>query len=145
VFSLATGGIDLTGADYYGAGTYPADFLIEASDGSAVANLLTVTPPGGYSAIGFELGSFNGGPFVATLSDGASFTIDPQPYDDLSFYGFTSASPITSLTLSIPAGDTFVIDQAVLADTPEPAPGPLVAATLAFAALFGRRRLLRSL
>jgi hypothetical protein len=130
----------LTGADFYHPSVYPADFLVESSTASAVANVLTVTPPSDFSAIGFTLGSFNGGPFVATLSDGTMFSITPPAFNGLSFFGFTSTSPITSFDLSIPKGDTFVIDQAVLADTvPEPTPTALVATLLAVAALFRRR------
>lgn len=141
VFSIATPFVNLTGADFYGPSVYPADFLIESTTAVAVANVLTVTPPSGFSAIGFMLGSFSGGPFVATLSDGTMFTITPPAFNGLSFFGFTSTSPITSFDLSVPGGDTFVIDQTVLADVaPEPATGALVAAALGIAALFRRRR-----
>jgi hypothetical protein len=141
VFSIVTPFVNLTGADYYGPGVYPADFLVQSSTASAVANVLTVTPPSGFSAIGFMLGSLGGSSFVATLSDGAMFTITPPAFNGLSFFGFTSAGPITSFNLSIPAGDSFIIDQTVLADVaPEPATGALVAAALGIAALLRRRR-----
>jgi hypothetical protein len=131
VFSIATPFINLTGKDFYGTGTYPEDFLIESSTAFAVANLLTVTPPGGFSAISFDLGSFNGGPFLVTLSDGTTFTISPPGFGALSFFGFTSTSGISSISFATPANDTFVIDQASIADvTPEPAPLMLLATGL---------------
>jgi hypothetical protein len=140
VFFIATPFVNLTGADYYGIGVYPADFLVQSTTASAVASVLSVTPPSGFTAIGFNLGSFNGGPFVATLSDGSMFTITPPAFNGPSFFGFTNTSPISSFGLSIPQDDTFVIDQAVLADaTPEPTPVALLATALATLALIRRR------
>jgi hypothetical protein len=144
-FSIATAKMLLTSADYYGAGTYPKDFLIETNGAEAVANVLTVTPPASFSAIGLDLGSYDGGTFVATLSDGTAFTITPPEFDNLSFFGFTSTSPITSFTLSIPAGSSFVLDQVVLAgNVPEPTPGAMVGIALAVAGLFGGLKKWRS-
>jgi hypothetical protein len=140
-FSIATPFINLTGMDFYGAGTYPADFLVESTTATAVANVLTVTPPGGFSAIGFNIGSFNGSTFVATLSDGAVFDITPPSYDGLGFFGFSSSGGISSISLAIPSGDTFVIDQAVLADAPEPTPLVLFATALLLFGALSRRRL----
>jgi hypothetical protein len=143
-FSIATAKMLVTSADLYGAGTYPKDFLIETNGAEAVPNVLTVTPPAGSSAIGLDLGSYDGGSFVATLSDGTAFTITPPQFDNLNFFGFTSTSPITSFTLSIPAGSSFVLDQVVLADTvPEPTPGVMVGTALAVAVSFRRLRKLR--
>jgi hypothetical protein len=142
-FSMATPYVNLTGKDYYGPGVYPMDFLIESSTATAVANVLTVTPPGGFSAIAFELGSFNGGPFVVTLSDGTMFTINPPVFNGLDFFGFTSTSGISSITFDIPANDTFVIDQGTIANvaTPEPSSLLLFGTSLLALAPF-RRKLL---
>lgn len=121
-FSLQTPDVNVTGADYYSPGvTYPADFLIESSAAFAVDNVLTVTPPAGYSAIGFNIGSFSGSTFGVTLSDGTTYDITPPSIGSLGFFGFLSPDGISSISLSIPAGDTFVIDEAVIADVvPEP-------------------------
>jgi hypothetical protein len=138
-FSLATPYINLTGKDYYSPG-YPMDLLIESSSASAVANTLTVTPPADVSAIGFNIGSFNGSTFVVTLSDGSSFNITPPGYSGLSFFGFSSSAGITSLTLETPANDTFVIDEAIIGGTvPEPSSVGLAAAALASFVLLCRR------
>jgi PEP-CTERM motif len=145
-FSIATPYVNLTGSDFYGAGVYPADFLVESSTAGAVANLLTVTPPSGYNAIGFNIGSFHGSTFVVTLSDGTIFDITPPEFNGLGFFGFTSSSDIGSISLATPAGDTFVIDQAVLANTgvtPEPASIVLFGTGLLALAGLSRRRLPR--
>jgi hypothetical protein len=44
--------VNLTGADYYGPGVYPADFLVESGTAFAVANPLTLTLPAGFNTIG---------------------------------------------------------------------------------------------
>ncbi len=146
VFSIATPYVNLTGSDYYGAGVYPADFLIESTTATAVANLLTITLPTGYDAFGLNIGSIIGSTFVVTLSDGTIFDITPPAYNGLGFFGFTSTSDISSISLAIPEGDTFVIDEAVLADTtPEPASIVLFATGLLALAGLSRRRLSRFL
>jgi hypothetical protein len=141
VFSIATPYVNVTGADYYSPDDYPMDFLVESSTADAVANTLTVTPPAGVSAIGFEIGSLAGSTFQVTLSDGSTFDITPPAFNGLGFFGFSSGTDITSLTLDTPVNDSFVIDEAILADTtPEPSSTLLaVTALAALAALYGRR------
>jgi hypothetical protein len=82
---------------------YPTDFLIPSvsPQGRTSTQLAITLPPGGATAIGLDYGSFalNPSPFLFTLSTGESFTMTPVPFDNLGFLGFTSTSPITSLTI----------------------------------------------
>ncbi|HEV2416574.1 MAG TPA: hypothetical protein VGX94_02110 [Terriglobia bacterium] len=124
-FTIAAGAINVTGKDYYGTGTYPEDFLIEASNAIAVTNLLTVTPPAGDSAIAFDIGSFfSPGSFLVTLSDGTAYTISAPGFSNLGFFGFTSTSGISSISFATAINQSFVMGDATIGQagaTPEPA------------------------
>ena len=125
VYSIAVGGIDLTGKDYYGTGTYSADFLVGSSDGFGFANQLTITPPAGYSAIGLDIGGlFNAATFTVTLSDGATFAISVPASYGTSFFGFSSTSGISSISFPTPSSETFVITDTTIAHLPTSVPEP---------------------
>jgi hypothetical protein len=67
------GGLDLTAKDFYaahfGGPTYAQDFLINAFNPGAVTETEVITlPPGGATAIGFDLGTFNGTPLALAFA-----------------------------------------------------------------------------
>lgn len=128
-FTIATPTVNVTGKDFYGTGTYPEDFLVESTTAIAVANLLTVTPPGGDSAIAFDIGSFfDPGSFLVTLSDGTTYTISAPGFSSLGFFGFTSTSGISSISFATAAGQSFAIGDATIgqaSSVPEPASAAL--------------------
>ena len=109
-------------------------------------DVITVTLPS-VTAVGFDFGGLFGstGPYLVTLSDGFSATLSSSGSaagNDLSFVGFTSSTPLTSLTLTLPdtpsynALDNFVYGSAV----PEPGTLVLLATGLLGAAGAIRRR-----
>jgi hypothetical protein len=67
------GGLNITAKDFYaahfGGPTYAQDFLINAANPGAVTETEVITlPPGGATAIGFDLGTFNGTPLALAFS-----------------------------------------------------------------------------
>jgi len=132
-FTVGSGTIDVTGKNYYGSGTYSSDFLVGASDGFNSANTLTIKPPAGDSAFGFDIGGlFAAATFGITLSDGSTFSMSVPASYGTSFFGFTAPGAITSLSFSTPAHETFVITDAVVGQiaTPEPSSVILLASVL---------------
>ena len=110
-------------------------------------DVITVTLPS-VTAVGFDFGGLFGatGPYLATLSDGFSTSLSSSgsaASDNLSFVGFTSSTPLTSITLTLPdapeynAIDNFVYASAV------PEPGTLVLLATGLLGVAGgiRRRL----
>lgn len=121
VFSIATGGMDLTGKDYYGSGTYPVDFLIGSSDSISVANALTITLPVSTTSITIDLGAvFSSTAFTITLSDGDTFVVTPPGAYSVAPFTFTDSAGITSLSIATPAGETWVITDLTYSSVPEP-------------------------
>jgi hypothetical protein len=110
-------------------------------------DVITVTLPS-VTAVGFDFGGLFGatGPYLVTLSDGFSTSLSSSgsaASDNLSFVGFTSSTPLTSITLTLPdapeynAIDNFVYASAV----PEPGTLGLLATGLLGVAGGIRRRL----
>jgi hypothetical protein len=121
VFSVATGGVNVTGKDYYGAGTYSADFLVGDFFAYQVANVLTISLPAGYDAFGLDIGGlFAASTFTATLSDGTSFSLNVPASFNTTFFGFSSLGGISSISITTPVSETFAITDAVIGKVPEP-------------------------
>jgi hypothetical protein len=103
---------------------------------------LTIDLPAGTTAVSATVGDFNATSATATLSTGdvIHFNITGEPA--LNFIGFTSTTPLTSLTLQdgiqAPAIDTVQFGQAV--PIPEPATLTLLGLGLAAAAGYRWRR-----
>jgi hypothetical protein len=122
--ALPGDGLNVTGKDFYGPGTYAEDFLIPSvSPQGRVGTDLAITLPAGTTALALHYGSFNGTTFTFTLSSGDSFTETPARFTDLGFLGFTSSAPFTSLVIHADGGDPVVIGDLTFgqATLPEPA------------------------
>ncbi len=95
--------LSIISGGYYGAagqGAYNlgnGDFL-QAGYGSPAQ--LTISLPSGTTAFGLDIGTLaaSGGQVTATLSNGTSLVFG-NSFPSISFFGFTSATAITSLTL----------------------------------------------
>jgi hypothetical protein len=130
---------------YYGFSYAEGGFL---SGDYQTPDVITVTLPS-VTAVGFDYGGLLGttGSFMVTLSDGFTTTLsttDSTADGSLSFAGFTSATPLTSITLTLPdapnynAIDNFVYGQSGV--VPEPASLALMLTGLIGAAGIVRRR-----
>jgi len=138
-FTVASGTIDVTGMNFYGAGTYSSDFLVGASDGFGGPNTLTITLPSGDNAFGFDIGGvFGGATLNVVLSDGSIFPITVPASFNTTFFGFTAPAGLTALSFSTSAFETFAITDAVIGSTATPEPDTILllgVGVLAFAAV----------
>ncbi len=99
--------------------TYGVDFL---SFENQNPNIEGVINPTGTTFFGFNYGSFLpiGGDATVTLNTGDSYVITPISTEG--FIGFSSSTPITSITIDYPNGYAFdVISYSTVAAAPEPA------------------------
>jgi hypothetical protein len=136
--------VDVTSANYYVSPVYPADFIVNGTASSTPAGmLLTLLSP--VTAIGFELGSLDGGAITAAFSTGDSAILDPSPtLGNVTFWGFTSTTPFSSVSLEnsdlTPAVyvTSVTLAGAGSTTTPEPATAVLFGLGLITCAIFRR-------
>jgi hypothetical protein len=110
--ALASDYINVTAANFYMQAVYPSDFLVPAVS-SRTTTIESITLPDGVTAVGIDLGTFDGGTLTFTFSTGDQYVYtNPPKVGHTAFLGFTSSSPITSLTISYAKGanETLVID-----------------------------------
>jgi hypothetical protein len=97
--------------------TYGKDFLsYENTQPGIIGDILS----GGTTAIGFTYGSFvsTGGGVTVTLNTGDSFAITPT--STAAFLGFTSTTPITSISMDYPGGFALDLTSVSVLGVPEP-------------------------
>jgi len=117
------------------------DYLLVGNNSPAT---LEVQLPGGFTAIAFDIGTFDDptSQITITLSSGDVLTTS-APIPSVSFVGFTSTTPITSLEIAISGGDrqdTLSIDNFQFG-TAVPEPSTLALAGLGgFGLLISARR-----
>lgn len=108
----------------------------------ATPNTFTISLPAGTTAVGTDFGAFGSSAFTFTLSTGDVFVLNGQSSPTVTFAGFTSVAPITSLTLSSndagPQIDRFLVGGA--APVPEPGSVALLTGLSLTGAGFLRRR-----
>jgi hypothetical protein len=112
--------VNVTSADYYGAGfTYPDDFIVNSENPGD--NELDVTFAAPTLAFGLDYGAFaGGGSGTFTLSNSATYTDNDLPsLGATSFVGFVSSDPITGFSFVV-SNDAWIVEDVVLAQTPEP-------------------------
>jgi hypothetical protein len=133
--------VDVTSATYYSPTDYPADFIVNGGTATIPAGmLLTLSTP--VNAIAFELGSFDGGPILATFSTGDTATLNPSPtLGSVTFWGFISSTPFATISLtdsdSTPA--VYLTSVTLASAAPEPSTFLLLGCALAAGALFRRK------
>jgi len=99
--------------------TYGVDFLSFENQNPNIGGVIN---PTGTTFFGFDYGSFLdvGGEATLTLNTGDSFTITPSSTE--SFIGFSSSTPITSITIDYPDGYAFdIASYSTTSAAPEPA------------------------
>jgi hypothetical protein len=110
--------VNFTSANFYQTPlgvTYPNGFLTESFN--PLANTLTINLPSAVTAFGLNYGTFNSTPISFTLNNGFNGT-DPAPpsLGSLRFGGAISTDPFSQITLSVAAGDSFIISQLFVGD-----------------------------
>jgi hypothetical protein len=129
--SVSRGALFVIGRNVY----YSNNSVLSAQHGPSGPTDLEITLPGGYTAIGMDVGSFRGSTFTFTLSTGDVFTRPTQ--FNLGFVGVTTSTPITSIRIDSPDlvmnVDNFTFGQAV------PEPASLMLFGIGTLCLLGRR------
>lgn len=135
------------GENYYGT-AYPDGGYLNSDYAASGTNTIVAALPLGTTAIGFDFGGLLGAPvtFSVTLSDGFTWSGSSNgaisPLAPLEFIGFTSSTPLTSITIDMPDAprynsiDNFTIASAV----PEPVSCALVITGLGLLGATLRRR-----
>jgi hypothetical protein len=120
--ALPGDGLNVTGKDFYGTGTYFEDFLVQSvSPMGRVGTDVVITLPSNKTALALDFGSFNGTPFTFTLSTGDTFTETPVTFTHLAFLGFTSTTPFNSITIHANGSESIVIGDLTFGQAiPEP-------------------------
>ncbi len=136
---------------YIYSASYIANYNLGAGDylvcGNASPASLTITLPANVTAIGFDLGTLTdtGSAVLVTLANGFTQTLNAN-YPNLDFYGVTSVSPISSISLLVTGGnrrDTINLDTFQFGRISASVPAPSSLFCLAFggtALLFRVRR-----
>jgi hypothetical protein len=138
--------INVTAKNFYAPTIYPNDFLVPAVS-SRTTTVESITLPSGATAVGLDLGTFKGGTLTFSFSTGDQYLdTNPATFGSTSFLGFTSSSPITSLTIGY-ANDVLVVDDFQFEAAAVPEPSTVTLAGLGILGWLGyawRRRGLRN-
>jgi hypothetical protein len=93
--------LNVMARDYYAPTTYPNDFLVPSSPLSRPMTVEGITLPAGMTAVGFDLGTFNGGAITFSFPAGDPYVdTNPATFGHTSFLGFTSSEPVPAVTFS---------------------------------------------
>jgi len=105
--------VDLTTSSYYSATPYPADFIVDSSNGNQ-ANQVVIALPNATRAVGLDFGAlgFHGASSGnITLSNGFVLPLSSLPtVGHTQFAGFVSATPIIALAYTVANDDWVVLD-----------------------------------
>jgi hypothetical protein len=132
-FSTGINILNVTSATYYLATGGPPGYNLGSGDfllsGAAAPASLHATLPGAFTALAFDLGTFDDATSQVTikLSTGDTFTTS-APFPTDKFIGLTSTVPFTSVDISITGGnrrDTLAIDNFAFGAAEIPEPGTL--------------------
>jgi hypothetical protein len=132
--------LNVTGRDFYSPTKYPNDFLVQGFDPARSGTDLVIKFPAGFTAIGMNLGTFDGFSLLFTLSTGDTFTFTPLAFGHLSFLGLISSTPITSLTIFAPGPEAVVLDSVRFGTAIVPEPATVSVMGLGGVVLFALRR-----
>src|SRR5262249_30997047 len=147
--------VNLGDSFFYHTGSVSGGAVLQSFPQFGVPSILKITLPGVYSAIGFDSNASMNAVVNVTLSDGTavSYSIFEDPVGPTTgqFFGFTSSTGITSLTLSgvIVDGnrskilniDDFRFGQAnTISPVPEPASGVSLAISIAIVLFTHQKR-----
>lgn len=141
------GSMFVIGENYYST-AYPDGGYLNSDYARSGTNTIVAALPLGTTAVGFDFGGLLGAPvtFNVTLSDGFTWSGSSNgaisPLAPLEFIGFTSSTPLTSITIDMPDGPSYnAVDNFTVASAvPEPASCALLLTGLGMLGAATRRR-----
>ena len=122
------GAVNVNSAGFYGASDLAVPYLINSSYRGNGTDNLTITLPSAQTAFGLDFGALNGSPTATFgLSNGFTTLVSNLPATGLGnteFIGFLSTTPFTTITLTVPNGQSWVVKDFEFG-TASSAPGPM--------------------
>jgi hypothetical protein len=129
---LPDGFVNINKAGFYGPGDLSVDYLINPGQ-TTLPNVLTIAfaPT---TAFALDFGTFTNGPASFALSNLFSTIVTPTVgFESTQFLGFVSSDPFSSLTLSVDANESWVVEDVTTAVAAVPEPSTWAMMILGFA------------
>jgi len=137
-FSSSAPFVNVTSGSYYTPTSFAGDFITNSYPPGGTSNVLTISLGSSVTAFGLDFSTFNGSAATFTLNNG--FVSSPivtlsTPFGSTQFEGFISSIPFSTISLSIPSTDGWIVLDVTTAVSAVPEPSTWAMMILGFTGL----------